>query len=225
VYLIKPGTPLLIKYALFNRINTGGLKLTPQEIRHAMSQSVRDGIASKFLYQIVHEDTFKNVVRNKSNRQAHQELVLRHMAFVLFGVEGYKSSLPKFLDLAMIKLGQLKDEQLETLRNDFLDSMEVAFDIFDTDAFKRSLAEPSGNKVVNKPLFEAISVSLASIDKSERQRLIVCKEDFRESLKLLLRDTEFVNSITLSTANTENVLTRFNMVKDLISQQLAKDLI
>jgi len=225
VYLIKPGTPLLIKYALFNRINTGGLKLTPQEIRHAMSQSVRDGIASKFLYQIVHEDTFKNVVRNKSNRQAHQELVLRHMAFVLFGVEGYKSSLPKFLDLAMIKLGQLKDEQLETLRNDFLDSMEVAFDIFDTDAFKRSLAELSGNKVVNKPLFEAISVSLASIDKSERQRLIVCKEDFRESLKLLLRDTEFVNSITLSTANTENVLTRFNMVKDLISQQLAKDLI
>lgn len=225
VYLIKPGTPLLIKYALFNRINTGGLKLTPQEIRHAMSQSVREGVASKFLYQIVHEDAFKNVVRNKSNRQAHQELVLRHMAFVLFGTEGYKSSLPKFLDLAMIKLGQLKDEQLETLRNDFLDSMKIAFDIFDTDAFKRSLAEPAGNKVVNKPLFEAISVSLASIDKPERQRLIVCKEDFREKLKLLLRDTKFVDSITLSTANTENVLTRFKMVKHLITQQLVEDLI
>lgn len=225
VYLIKPGTPLLMKYALFNRINTGGLKLTPQEIRHAMSQSVREGIASTFLTQIVHEDTFKNVVRNKSNRQAHQELVLRHVAFVLFGVEGYKSSLPKFLDLAMIKLGQIKDEELETLRNNFLDAMKVAFDIFDTDAFKRSLAETTGNKVVNKPLFEVISVSLASIDGSERQRLVECKEDFRESLKLMLKDTNFVDSITLSTANTENVLTRFKMVKHLIKQQLAKDLI
>jgi len=225
VYLIKPGTPLLIKYALFNRINTGGLKLTPQEIRHAMSQSVRKGIASQFLTEIVGKDIFKNVVSNKSNRQAHQELVLRHVAFVLFGVDGYKSSLPKFLDSAMIELGQLEDSRLETLRNNFLDAMEVAFDIFGKDAFKRSLAEPTGNKVVNKPLFEAISVSLALIDKSERLRLVECKVDFRESLKSMLKDTKFVNSITLSTANTENVLTRFKMVRDLIEHQLIKDLV
>lgn len=225
VYLIKPGTPLLMKYALFNRINTGGLKLTPQEIRHAMSQSIREGVASKFLTKIVYEDSFKNVVKNKSNRQAHQELVLRHIAFVLFGVDAYKSSLPKFLDLAMIELGRLEDSQLETLRNNFLDAMKVAFDIFGKDAFKRSLAEPTGNKVVNKPLFEAISVSLALINNSERQRLVECKVDFRESLKLMLKDTKFVNSITLSTANTENVLTRFKMVRDLIEHQLIKDLV
>jgi hypothetical protein len=225
VYLIKPGTPLLMKYALFNRINTGGLKLTPQEIRHAMSQSVRKGVASQFLTKIVSGEIFKSVVRNKSNRLAHQELVLRHMAFVLFGVEGYKSSLPKFLDSAMIKLGQLEDSQLDTLRNNFLDAMKVAFDIFGKDAFKRSLAEPTGNKVVNKPLFEAISVSLALINNSERQRLVECKVDFKESLKIMLKNTKFVNSITLSTANTENVLTRFQMVRDLIEHQLIKDLV
>lgn len=48
VYLIKPGTPLVMKYSLFNRINTGGLKLKAQEIRHAMSQSLNHGIASRF---------------------------------------------------------------------------------------------------------------------------------------------------------------------------------
>ena len=125
VYLIKPGTPLLMKYALFNRINTGGLKLKSQEIRHAMSQSVRGGIASKFLARIVNEDVFKKVVKNKSNRQAHQELVLRHMAFTLFGTEGYKSSLPKFLDSAMIKLGEQDDEALKTLRDDFLVTLNL----------------------------------------------------------------------------------------------------
>lgn len=225
VYLIKPGTPLEMKYSLFNRINTGGLKLTPQEIRHAMSQSVRNGVASDFLTKIVSVGTFKKVVKNKSNRQAHQELVLRHMAFVLFGVDAYKSSLPKFLDLAMIKLGELEDSQLETLRNNFLDAMKVAFDIFGKDTFKRSLAAPTGNKVVNKPLFEAISVSFASINNSERQRLVECKVDFKESLKLMLKETKFVNSITRSTANTESVLTRFKMVRDLIENQLVKDLV
>lgn len=225
VYLIKPGTPLEMKYALFNRINTRGLKLTPQEIRHAMSQSARNGVASEFLTNIVSESPFKKVVENKSNRQAHQELVLRHMAFVLFEVDDYKSSLPKFLDSAMIELGKLEDSHLETLRNNFLDAMKVAFDIFGKDTFKRSLAAPTGNKVVNKPLFEAISVSFASINNSERQRLVECKVDFKESLKLMLKETKFVNSITRSTANTESVLTRFKMVRDLIENQLVKDLV
>lgn len=220
VYLIKPGTPLLMKYALFNRINTGGLKLTPQEIRHAMSQSVRKGIASKFLTKIVDEAVFKNVVSNKSNRQAHQELVLRHMAFIMFGTEGYKSSLPKFLDSAMIKLGELSDEALQTLRDDFLDAMRLAFDIFSSHAFKRSLAEINSIKVVNKPLFEAVSVCLASIDKPKRQCLADNKQKFREKFKEMLKDTRFINSITLSTANTESVITRFQMVSNIIEEQL-----
>jgi hypothetical protein len=220
VYLIKPGTPTLIKYALFNRINTGGLKLTPQEIRHAMSQSVRQGIASKFLTNIVHEDSFKQVVKNKSNRQAHQELVLRHMAFVLFGTQGYKSSLPKFLDLAMIKLGNTKDEVLDELGDTFLETINMTYEVFGKDAFKRSLADPLGNKVVNKPLFEAVSVSLAQLSKTERETLVKNKRNFKKGLKLMLKDSTFIDSITLSTANTESVLTRFNMLEELISDLL-----
>lgn len=225
VYLIKPGTPLLMKYSLFNRINTGGLKLTPQEIRHAMSQSTRQGIASRFLTNIVNDEIFKKVIKSKSNRQANQELVLRHMAFILFGTKGYKSSLPKFLDLAMIELGNLTDEKLEKLRNNFLDTIKVAYKIFGEDSFKRSLADPYGNRVVNKPLFEAVSVCLASIDYAERQRIIENEVSFRESLKLMLKKHKFVNSITLSTANTESVLTRFKMVKSLVEENLSKDLI
>lgn len=220
VYLIKPGTPTLIKYALFNRINTGGLKLTPQEIRHAMSQSVRGGIASKFLTNIVHEDSFKLVVRNKSNRQAHQELVLRHMAFTLFGTQGYKSSLPKFLDSAMIELGELSNKKLDQLSENFIETIKMAYKIFEEDAFKRSLADQHTNKVVNKPLFEAVSVSLARLSLTEREALLANKAEFRSGLRTLLQDAKFIDSITLSTANTESVLIRFDMVQHLISKIL-----
>ena len=159
-------------------------------------------------------------MRNKSNRQAHQELVLRHMAFTLFGTEGYKSSLPKFLDLAMIKLGELSRENLDELGDNFIETIKIAYKIFGEDAFKRSLTDQQTNKVVNKPLFEAVSVSLARLSPTARETLITNKIEFRSGLKELLQNLKFIDAITLSTANTESVLTRFEMVQNLVSEIL-----
>ena len=220
VYLIKPGTPLLMKYSLFNRINTGGLKLNPQEIRHAMSQSVNSGAASKFLRDVVCCDEFKCVVVNKNYRMAHEELALRHFSFVIFGTESYKSSLPKFLNLGMIELGNAERRYLLRLKNKFLASLKAANDIFGKDSFKKSLAMPDHKKVVNKPLFESVSVSLSLINEQERSELVNRKEEVIKAFTVLLNDNEFDMSISKSTANTDNVQTRFNMINDTVKNLL-----
>lgn len=218
VYLIKPGTPLMMKYSLFNRINTGGLKLTPQEIRHAMSQSINKGRASLFLSKLVNDHTFRKVVGSPAKRMASHELVLRHMTFILFGVHTYKSSLPKFLDAGMTKLGELSVSKLDDLYSDFIAAMNTAYELFGVHAFRKTLAEPYRNKVVNKPLFEAVSVSLAVISDNDRSKLCKNKEQFKEEFKMLLSNDEFDYSITRSTANTDNVQTRFDMVKEIINR-------
>ena len=220
VYLIKPGTPALMKYSLFNRINTGGLKLNPQEIRHAMSQSINKGAASKFLTRLIKTESFKKIVSNKNYRMAHEELALRHISFVISGISSYKSSMPKFLNQGMLDLGDLNDNEFSKLESNFISSLETAFMIFDNDSFKKSLAIPGHKKVVNKPLFEAVSVCLAEISPIDRDMLINKKSQVINSFICLLENESFDISISKSTANTENVLTRFNMVRNTINELL-----
>lgn len=218
VYLIKPGTPLIMKYSLFHRINTGGLKLTHQEIRHAMSQSVNHGNASDFLTEIVNDAAFKKVVGTTNRRMAYQELVLRHIAFVIYGMSEYKSNLPRFLDQAMVDLGKVTNPNLKDLKENFLNSMRIAFDLFGHHAFKKTLAMPGHKKVVNKPLFEAVSVNLAPLTKAERECLLRNKQAFLDEFIDLLQNENFEESITRSTANTDYVQTRFKMTKALINK-------
>ncbi|MEH2446164.1 MAG: DUF262 domain-containing protein [Nostoc sp.] len=58
VYLIEKGTPLEVKYNIFKRINTGGVRLSNQELRHALNP----GQATKILANLASLPEFKRVV-------------------------------------------------------------------------------------------------------------------------------------------------------------------
>jgi uncharacterized protein with ParB-like and HNH nuclease domain len=78
-FLIQPGTPKEVKYNVFKRINTGGLGLTPMEIRHALNQK---GNAGKFLKNMTEkEDSFFKAFfsqnRMEATRMEDRELLFR----------------------------------------------------------------------------------------------------------------------------------------------------
>ena len=81
VYLIKPGTPENVKFNIFKRVNTGGIPLTQQEIRHALNQ----GIPAEFLKELASSNHFVTATRGKidSSRMLDREYVNRFLAFYL----------------------------------------------------------------------------------------------------------------------------------------------
>src|SRR5262249_44885897 len=81
VYLIEKGTPSDVKFNIFKRINTGGLPLSAQEIRHALNQ----GKVTKLLAQLANSAEFKKATDNsiRDDRMADREFVLRFLAFTI----------------------------------------------------------------------------------------------------------------------------------------------
>ena len=80
INVIDSMTPIQVKYDIFRRINTGGVPLTPQEIRNSTAkQKTRE-----FLTKMIECEEFKIATNNMSDtRMQAQELVLRFIAFYL----------------------------------------------------------------------------------------------------------------------------------------------
>src|SRR4029077_12590245 len=81
LFIIRPETPPEVKFTIFYRINTGGLVLTAQEIRHALFQ----GDATKLLKTLADSDEFKAATDwgVSDSRMDARECVLRYLAFHL----------------------------------------------------------------------------------------------------------------------------------------------
>lgn len=135
-YLVLPGTPSDAKYSLFKRINTPGLRLEPQEIRHALYQ----GKATKFLQELAENELFCKATDGDvpSERMQDREMVLRYFAIRYMGEETYKdNTLDGYLCEAMEFLNHQTNDFLEKIKCLFLDTLECCFSIFGKQAFRR----------------------------------------------------------------------------------------
>ncbi len=221
LYLIKPGTPVNVKYSLFYRINTGGLTLNPQEIRHALSQSVNKAQASNFLKELSNLSIFKTCVRVSDKRMLDKELILRYIAFRTQNIEDYKAPMIRFLNDTMERLGGFDRSELDLLKSSFEKSVKLSWDIFADDAFRKSILEKdSKRKVVNRALFEAVSVVFSDLSNDQINVLKARKDSFLESYIHLIKEDTFDESISIATTNVKSIKYRFEKIRELVNNYI-----
>ncbi len=225
VYLIKPGTPKAVKYDIFNRINTGGLTLTSQEIRHALNQK----IAAPFFKNLVYNpdaaapeysEKYTRYINVNDKRMAGRELILRFIAFKRAGWENYKPTLRRFLDTEMGRIEQGVDAELLDMVEQLWKALHVAHLLFGKHLFSKSLANPQGRRLLNSSLFEVWTVLLSELSEAEQQKLLENKDGLVKGFIGCLLNAEFQKAITSSTTSKANVNLRFTWINEVIKHSL-----
>ncbi|HNN07076.1 MAG TPA: DUF262 domain-containing protein, partial [Leptospiraceae bacterium] len=100
IHKIMPGTPTDVKFNIFKRINTGGLVLESQEIRHALFQ----GKPAEFIAKLAQTKEFTDATSNKikTHRMLDRDFANRFLCFYLLGYDGeYNSDLDTYMSKAM----------------------------------------------------------------------------------------------------------------------------
>jgi hypothetical protein len=218
-HIINPGTPSAVKFNIFKRINTGGLVLEPQEIRHALNQ----GIPAIFVAELAACQEFKTATEYKidHSRMLDREFATRFVAFFMTSPKDYSPDLDSFLHNAMAKLSTLPISKRNSIKAVFVKSMETAYKVFGPWAFRKADRYPERRKPISKALFDIWAVAFAKLTDEERSLLVRYKEKvITQFAKLCRDDQEFWNSITSGTGEKNRVVYRFERVQKLVTEVL-----
>ncbi|CBN57924.1 MULTISPECIES: DUF262 domain-containing protein [Kamptonema] len=219
VYLIEKGTPPEVKYNIFKRINTGGLPMSPQELRHALNP----GKATKFLAQLATSDEFlkvTNLSKLRKMRMDDREFILGFLAFRLTSYKDYHSEKRNlFLSKALSKVNNMSEWELQEIKNDFKKAMVAAWEIFGKYAFRKISQNQTKMFPINKALFEVWSVNLSLLSNEEIDIVKQHKEQLIEKFRSHVdRDRDFNASISQAA---EKIEYRFRIIEKIIHEVLA----
>lgn len=216
--IIEYQTPEKVKRNVFKRLNTGGMPLTPQEIRHALYQ----GASTVLLKNLVETKEFKDATGAsiRDSRMVGREIILRFLSFIILTIEDYKGDMDDFLSNTMEKINSSSPERCKYLEEIFLLSMRRAYRLFTSHSFRRSLPIDNKKTSINKSLFEVWSVLLSDLKESDFKTLLTKKDILYKKLKDLYSQEKFQRAISRDSWKTESIRMRYKEIKNIIDETI-----
>ncbi|MCU0674228.1 MAG: DUF262 domain-containing protein [Myxococcota bacterium] len=180
-------------YLIFERLNTGGTALRPQEIRAALYH----GTFATLLGDLNNEVSWRKLVGPKSKFLKDQELILRCLAMT-FSRETYRRPMKSFLNDFMSLHRRASPRQRAMFGETFRDTVNTIFKHLGERAFRPKTT-------VNAAVVDSCFVGIASALNSGRS---LSSSKARKAFDALLRDEDYLSAVSRSTADEEQVKTR-----------------
>ena len=184
-------------YVIFERLNTGGVTLQPQEVRVALYH----GELVQVLVELNDDKNWRGLVGPKSKHLKDMELILRFFAFFFFA-DQYKSPMKDFLNRYMATNRHLKQQSAKALKQIFLETTQVIHDGIGAFAFRPK-------RTVNAAVVDSLMVGVALRIRAKSGPITNHKELIRR-YKRLLSNLIYANATETGTSQEANVIHRID---------------
>ncbi|NCP20148.1 MAG: DUF262 domain-containing protein [Erythrobacter sp.] len=198
-----------IKFEVFERLNTNTAPLNAQELRNCVYR----GRLNEILKDCVENASWRKIVGTKTpnKRMREEEVALRYYAFQREGLGSYRTPLKRWLNDAARKGRELTDEDVDTLRKSWDDSLSKSLRWFPHgEVFRRP-----GSRAINKALFDLMMNYARSVPTLAQADEI--RADFRVRFNELLADAEFDDLISRAVDHTTRTKRRFALWEEKFS--------
>src|SRR5438045_2293474 len=184
-------------FHIFERLNSNGTPLEPQEIRSA----IYHGPFQKLLFELNQFDVWRQIFGPIHRRSKDEELILRFFAFV-FDYENYVSPMKLFLNKFMGKnrnLGLVGAGEAAAL---FQDTLTTIYDAEGDRAFRIT-------RSLNAAIFDSFMTAVA-INKVRDPKVV------SKAYAKLMDSDAYIEFVSKATANEKNVAGRFSLAIEAV---------
>lgn len=195
--VLRKENPERLIQEIFSRLNQGAVKLSDQEIRHA----IYSGPLNDLLRQLSKIKLIAEFGNSKKDSREGEELVLRFFA-LKEDLKSYEGSLSKFLDSYMLANSQLDEEAITKLKENFEGTLDVCQKIFGDTAFMDTTKNRPRQSIVH---YDLLMNSFASIAKT---KLTAKKNKIAEAFKQLCLDPAFQATLSGGIQKSSSILKR-----------------
>lgn len=210
--IIKKESHEDIKFEIFERLNTGSIKLNEDEIRNTIYR----GNYTKLLAELENDDTFHSIVKkdNYKKRMQYRGMILRFFALSEKTYINYKPSMKQFCNRELRDNRYTSEEKQKEYIERFKKSIDLVKTVFGDKAFRRFRTgddtDVNGDWVssrINMALFDIQMCGFVNYDKNQ---IIPKADEIKEAmLQLMTHDNEFVDAIETKTSDRSTLTKRF----------------
>lgn len=212
IKIIKRESDNDTKFELFQRLNTGGSKLSDQEVRNCMLL-MHNREAFFWLKDLAKNEAFKTIlpISDKQSEESYDvELALRFFIYRHINKAIIKdhSDVSPYLNAEMISLFDEKNSfNYAVEANIFQKTCEIALNALDDSAFKKyNHIKSKYEGAISLPVYEAASFGLSKLieeNKYSDEQLI---QLFKDKTKELTQDSEYVRVIESRTRPLDRIV-------------------
>lgn len=213
-----------IQFIVFERLNTGGIKLNDMEIRNCLYR----GALNDLVKELAENPDFKRAVGQSglSKRMQDRALVLRFLAFhertYLKCQHGLKRFLNEFLDVYR----NCREDKIEEYRKAFVHAMKACVTVFGSSGFrlKSETVRPGSNSRgewatrLNMAIFPVIATSFVRYDLGGITR--AADSIYEEYLDMINTDAQWVDRVRRASFETARLEYTFSTWYNRLEQAM-----